>query len=494
MAPAKKATEEGREGAERERLRTRAEGLVVQAPVPDGDGERIPRALLKSDGADIVKRNTTRKKRYIMMFPGGLQINPGARIGMLDGLSTKTPRLTIECGEGRILLKGFLTFPKNPLILIKGGSSRTAVKVVDCFDVAIVFSEWSWVGNKEGNPGEVPEPLPSHIIGNEGSVWTSSNKNTMEKADSLVTKSNLHGTIKVKDHDSLCDEPDSSTENIVHESITLNDDDDWGAQVGVKLKQSNYVRRRSNPSRKKRAIDYSQLEIEDDEDVENNEAVDLVDEESNDLDVKVKGKRGVDESLNFDDEIQIVSAELKTSVSGEDRLISPERKELHGRTSPSKGLKRKREHMLTPNGIVDADQDTLELSGTKKERVRRGVSSRAKRSRQIVDNTDDDSNDEELEPDFVADDAVQLKGLINKNEKVASRPKRRRSVVKYTQSSDEYSDVNDDNSTSDHEKTQTRPTTADSNGSNLRSARSKKESLTLLDDDLIENGFSEAED
>lgn len=166
------------EEAERGRLRRRIEGTLIQKEAPKNlSGGRIARGLRRSDGADIVKRNASRKKRYLMVFPGGITLQPGAKIGQLEGLSTRTPRLTIECPNGRLELKGSLTFPNNGLILVKGG---TLVKVIDCFEVAIVFGEWAWIGSKQSNPGGVPEPIPTRIMDETPSaaqdVWNSTER------------------------------------------------------------------------------------------------------------------------------------------------------------------------------------------------------------------------------------------------------------------------------------------------------------------------------
>lgn len=177
------------EEAERGRLRRRIEGTLIQKEPPKNlSGGRIARGLRRSDGADIVKRNASRKKRYLMVFPGGMTLQPGAKIGQLEGLSTRTPRLTIECPNGRLELKGSLTFPNNGLILVKGGA---LVKVIDCFEVAIVFGEWAWIGSKQSNPGGVPEPIPARIMDETPSaaqdVW-----NSTERA-AVAAEANGHG-------------------------------------------------------------------------------------------------------------------------------------------------------------------------------------------------------------------------------------------------------------------------------------------------------------
>lgn len=56
---------------------------------------------------------------------------------------------------------GTLVFPKNTLFTVK----RTSDKVVvgDVVETLVVFVEWSWIGNDEDNPGQVPRVVPEHV-------------------------------------------------------------------------------------------------------------------------------------------------------------------------------------------------------------------------------------------------------------------------------------------------------------------------------------------
>lgn len=174
-------TEAEREAeAEAVRLRTRAQGQLVQRDgAIEASAGTLPRALRRCDGADICKKNSSRKRRYLFMFPGAVELPPGGEVGRLTGLDSRTPTLYVEYPpHGRVKMKGSLVFPKNSLITVKGSVSRSrTVQVVDNFETLVVFSEWAWVGREDDNPGEVPKPIPAALGGTTDavqSIWRSS--------------------------------------------------------------------------------------------------------------------------------------------------------------------------------------------------------------------------------------------------------------------------------------------------------------------------------
>lgn len=143
---------------ESRRLRAKAESKLIEKL--DGSSsthegtldERIFHSLRKLDGKDILKRNTARRTRYLMMFPGALQL-PNAKspemkqcgsiqIGQLENLDTSNPRLVLNVGDegSSIELLGTLVYPKHPFLSMR--ETKTGLVCEDVFDAVIVFSEW----------------------------------------------------------------------------------------------------------------------------------------------------------------------------------------------------------------------------------------------------------------------------------------------------------------------------------------------------------------
>lgn len=148
----------------------------LRAEVDVGDKSVVPHALRKCDGADIIKKNTARKKKYLFALPGGASFPVGCRVGTLSGLDTTTPYLDVDYPEGRLRLFGKLLFPRNAMLALKGSASRRkGVMCTDSFDTIVMFSQWAWLGDISCNPGEVAKPLPPSMkSANVGSVWRGS--------------------------------------------------------------------------------------------------------------------------------------------------------------------------------------------------------------------------------------------------------------------------------------------------------------------------------
>lgn len=148
----------------RVRLASRARGTLTASSARDVGQQpcALPAALRRANGMDIVKRNAHRRRKYLLMFPGQFSVAPGARVGTLHGLDSRTPALDVEFGtEGRLRFRGALVFPKNALISVR--ARRGGVSIEDVFETLIVFAEWAWLGSVEANPGDVPAPLPASL-------------------------------------------------------------------------------------------------------------------------------------------------------------------------------------------------------------------------------------------------------------------------------------------------------------------------------------------
>lgn len=269
---------------EASRLRSRAEHRLLQKSLPTSSVSRIPSSLRKSDGADIVKRNASRKKKYLLLFPGAASLPPGARIGDLTGLDTRNPTLYVDFPPlGRIKMHGSLVFPKNCFTTIKGSSSaKKSVQVVDTFETLVVFSEWAWVGDESNNPGHVPEPIPGVLKRGGGEVpelWKTDGMGKEAQAaakgarDASAAESDT-GTGSVKKGEDafvvddvvespivLGDEEEDDVIELVDDSD--GDSDEWERSLSRSVDAS--VEPRSNPKRKRKRVNYAQMEEEEDD-------------------------------------------------------------------------------------------------------------------------------------------------------------------------------------------------------------------------------------
>lgn len=277
---------------EASRLRSRAEHRLLLNSLSPSSVSRIPSSLRKSDGADIVKRNSSRKKKYLILFPGAASLPPGARIGDLTGLDTRNPTLYVDFPPlGRIKMHGSLVFPKNCFTAVKGPSSaKKPVQVVDTFETLVVFSEWAWVGDERNNPGYLPEPIPGVLKRGGGEVpelWKTDGRGKEAKVGAKTarvasgTESDTGpGSSKKGDDAFVVDEvvespivlDDVEEDEVV--DIVDNTDADSG-EWERNLSLSDKVEPRSNPRRKRKRVNYAVMEDEDeDEGDEDGEADD----------------------------------------------------------------------------------------------------------------------------------------------------------------------------------------------------------------------------
>lgn len=152
-----------------EMLRSRANKTVLSR-TPSNFQLPIPKPLQRGDNADIIKRNTSRKKKYLFLFPGALELTPGARIGELRDLNTTNPTLSVEIPGGQIVLRGTLVFPKNAFLTLKPGRGCREMRVTDTLDTIVAFSEWSFV--KSGTSNMIPSDIPQELVRKEqSSLW-----------------------------------------------------------------------------------------------------------------------------------------------------------------------------------------------------------------------------------------------------------------------------------------------------------------------------------
>jgi hypothetical protein len=239
------------------RLKKRHEGTVVTESAPkcrlQGTPGPIPHALRRCDGADVVKKNAPRKKKYLFSFPGSLVLPPGGRVGTLSGLDTPTPALDVLYGEGRLRLRGSLVFPRNAILTLKGSTGRDRpVRVTDTFETLIVFSEWVWLGLEADNPGNVAKPLPVSMRGDPTlNLWR-------DKAGGSGS-----GSRKAARTPPAADSPESddSVFDSEKDDDEMIDDADMGIR-GAKLRQAR--RERIDPKRTKRPR-ASKFLVDDDE-------------------------------------------------------------------------------------------------------------------------------------------------------------------------------------------------------------------------------------
>lgn len=119
-------------------------------------------AIVKCDGKDIVKRSSTRKSRYLLVF--NCHITPAAagRLGTLTHLDTPNPVMYIEFPEGRLKLLGTLVFPHNKYLILRLGNKEVLCE--DVLESFIVFSEAQWVGDPIDNPSEKSCPIPLSLL------------------------------------------------------------------------------------------------------------------------------------------------------------------------------------------------------------------------------------------------------------------------------------------------------------------------------------------
>jgi hypothetical protein len=270
-----------------------------------------PRILRKCNGADIIKKNAARRKKYLVAFPGGIALAPGARVGLLQGLDSSTPTLDIEYPDGRLRMHGVLVFPRNPLLTLKCPSGKAKpVHCADTFETVIAFSRWAWIGDEVSNPGNLPVPLPSSMQGAVSRpVWNAASTSGGPKASSRSNYGSFQLDRMVPSVGADDDVSAASSPVLTNDEVLINDDDDsvlWNpAESSAKINDSDVASPlpiRSNPTRGRRP-DFKGMfaETSEEEDDENEEdGTEDVDEDAIDVandDPLVAAEVKIDEKL-----------------------------------------------------------------------------------------------------------------------------------------------------------------------------------------------------
>ena len=138
---------------------------MVARARPSSVRELVPSKLLRrSDCKDIHKKSSTRKNRYMTVFPGQLAALREGRIGSLAKLDSQNPVLYVEyAGLGRLKLQGTIVRSRTTRYFTLNVKSKDRMNLEDWFDSVIIFSRFSWVGTAEENPGEEPLPFPESL-------------------------------------------------------------------------------------------------------------------------------------------------------------------------------------------------------------------------------------------------------------------------------------------------------------------------------------------
>ena len=139
---------------------------------------------MKCDGKDIVKRSSSRRSRYLMIFDCKIIPAAAGKLGTLAQLDSRNPVMYIELPEGRLKLRGTLVFPRNKYLVLRLGNKEVLCE--DVLENFIVFSESHWVGKYEENPSEKPMPIPDSVLNfkvHEAAMMQSKN------SDSIATTS-----------------------------------------------------------------------------------------------------------------------------------------------------------------------------------------------------------------------------------------------------------------------------------------------------------------
>uniref|UniRef100_A0A7S3QK99 DNA-binding protein RHL1 n=1 Tax=Dunaliella tertiolecta TaxID=3047 RepID=A0A7S3QK99_DUNTE len=160
--------EKGTDEEKDNRLRERAvkQGILAESqPAAPDVPLPLSKALLKSNGQDILKKSTTRKNRYLLILNCLLAPATAGKLGSLANLDSQEPCMYIDFPNGRLKLFGTLVFPRNKYLLLRIGGQQ-GVMCEDVFENMIVFSESWWVGTAEENPEERQLPLPAELSTN----------------------------------------------------------------------------------------------------------------------------------------------------------------------------------------------------------------------------------------------------------------------------------------------------------------------------------------
>lgn len=373
----------------RVRLVSRARGTLTAGDAAEvGRHEHwLPAALRRADGADIVKRNAHRRKKYLLVFPGRFKVTAGTRVGRLCGLNSRTPTLDVEFGKyGRLRFKGALAFPKNSLISIR--ARKDVVGVEDVFETLVVFAEWAWIGTVDSNPGAVPEPLPSVLC-----------RQIEEDKDFAAAR--------------IAATPGKATKRRRKQAVDVMDvvgmDSEEGSDEGVSFDEADVnvgdsvTPRRSLPSRSNRSVDYSKMcqAVNDEDDADDDDDEDDAEEEKSEENIRVNS------SETEKDEDVVMEVKVSNGV----RPVLSGRRTL-ARNRRIKGESSSEEYMNTPprQDVGNAVTPKRNVSERRKPKV--GV---------ISDNIS--SEEEKDDEDFCLEDKPKINNSVTPGRR--DRPRRR---------------------------------------------------------------------
>ena len=122
-------------------------------------------ALRQCDGADLYKASRSRRGRFLFRLPGNLSpLAGGGRLGTLENMASGEPIMYIEFPEGRLKLRGKLTYPRNRYLSLSIDAKGKKLMCNDAFDVVVDFDSVGWVGLPADNPEERSLPVPASVV------------------------------------------------------------------------------------------------------------------------------------------------------------------------------------------------------------------------------------------------------------------------------------------------------------------------------------------
>ena len=122
-------------------------------------------ALRQCDGADLYKASRSRRGRFLFRLPGNLSpLAGGGRLGTLENMASGEPTMYIEFPEGRLKLRGKLTYPRNRYLSLSIDAKAKKLMCNDAFDVVVDFDSAEWVGLPADNPEERSLPVPASVV------------------------------------------------------------------------------------------------------------------------------------------------------------------------------------------------------------------------------------------------------------------------------------------------------------------------------------------
>lgn len=304
--------------AETERLRAVAHSSTLSVD-PAVASKQIPPALVDFHGADILKKNTPKKMKYLMSLPGAVSIPAGGKLGDLHDLDTTTPTLTIQYDTFCITFRGVLIHPKNTFLAIRTRAGRKKSALIqDVFTSLLAFTEWSvdhpdeldkrlaqeqhsqriWKSNDQDIPVEYIEeptndreekPVPK-LDESDAGVNTQQTKEdddemtqeTMQDADAKDVNTDAKGVddTKVEGNDTKVKGSDTKVKSSDNTNDDDNDNDDEG-EGGSQRRRSTRTR---TPTKKYTVPNPTSKNDDDDIDDDDDDDDDAMDVEDDDDD------------------------------------------------------------------------------------------------------------------------------------------------------------------------------------------------------------------